>query len=1387
MSEPDAPSAPAQARSALPKAIVTIAAILAVLVAALALTTRYGVLLPQTRLLIEARASGLKIGRFGRLKVEGLNGDIWRDLTIRRLSIADEKGVWLDARNLRLQWRYAELLRRRFHADSVSAEQIRILRRPTLTPKGKSRGLPVSFHIDQIRAQVAMDPAFSYRRGVYDLTGKLDVERGQGGQSGQIAAASVLHPGDHLLTRFELGKRRPLLIDADAEEAQGGALAGSLGLPADRPFALKVHARGRTAEGSFSAVARSGTTTPLWAEGAWTPAGGQAGGRVDLTASRLTLDYARRFGPRATFGVAGRKAAPSLFALEGRAAAANLGVVARGFGDLGKRRAGPDGVAVALSSPNLTRILEGGPTLGATQAKGVLKGTGADWRFDGEGSIEKSLVLGYDLARLAGPLQVAHRKKVLTVTTRMAGQGGSGHGLLPALLGASPRAEAEAARLADGRLLLRRLDVAAPGLKVRAAGDRTLLGGLTFKGNAEFSNLAGWRQGAAGVVIAGWSAAQAGGHKPWTFTVDAKGAKFASGFAEIDRLLGAAPRLEAAASLDGARMLVSKAVLSGASAKVNTAGVYGPNNGLQFKLDWTAQGLFRAGPVEIAGQAKGSGAVSGTLTAPRADLLADFDSIDLPQVPLKNAHVTLTFQQAADGPNGKATLAADSGYGPARASSAFRFPRGGVELSDLAVDVAGVKASGSLALRERAPSAADLQVALGPGAFLTSGSVAGRVKIVDAAGGAHADLDLRAQNAMFRGATIGIGQARLTASGPLAKLPYDAQAKGASLGGPWSLDGNGTFSEAQPGYVLTFAGVGKAGRRDLRTVEPAVFKFGGPQRSAHLRLAASEGGRVDLDASLAADAADIRAQVAKMNLGLFNEDLDGEVDATLALRGAGARLDGTLDARLSGARGRGAAAAQGLDGTLTARLAGDQLSIEGAGTNSQGLKSQLSLVLPTEASAAPFRIAVARKRPMQGRFLADGEVRPLWDLLVGGERSLAGHVRTQGTLGGTLSDPTAVGEVAVDGGRFEDGPTGLVLNDVVLRATFANTAINVTQATGADGHGGTLAGSGRINLFRAGVSSFRLDLKGFRLIDNDVAAASATGQATIDRAADGKVRISGDLTIDRADVAANPPVPSGVVPMEVIERNRPADFSRALPPPPNPGNGWALDVTLKAPRRVFLRGRGLDLELSLDSRVTGTNTRPVLTGTARVVRGDYDFAGKRFEFDDRSVIYLSTNPREIRLDLAATREDPTLTAVIKIRGTAAKPEVELTSTPVLPNDEVLSQVLFGRSASQLSPLEAAQLASALSALAGGGGFDLIGNLRNFARLDRLSLGGDPAGGVTVAGGKYLTEDVYLELAGGGREGPSAEVEWRINRHLSILSKLAGQGEGRLVVRWRRDY
>ncbi|MCI3133883.1 translocation/assembly module TamB domain-containing protein [Phenylobacterium aquaticum] len=1373
---------------AFPPIVIIIALVLTFLLGGGILTTRFGVLLPQGRLLIEASANGLKLGPVGRLKIEGLKGDIWRDFSVDRLTISDEQGVWLDARRVEVAWRFLDLFVRQLTLDRITAEKIMILRRPTLTPKEQSGGLPVSFQIAEMSGRVEMTPEFSYERGIYDVTGGLVVKRNDGGQSGHLEAVSRLHKGDHLNLSFDFIKNHPLMLKADVVEAKGGALAGAVGLPSGAPFELKAQAGGAARSGTVNIVAVSGKMKPVEVSGAWTPQGGAAQGKVLLTASTLLKPYADRFGPTAAFNITGRQSgkSKSQYDVAFKVASDNLTVSGQGLADIEHRKIGKDGVALVGDAPSLSRLI-GGPETGATHAVARLSGKAADWKIAGDAVVRDAKLFDYTLDRLAGPVVFEHKSKSWSVGGKVQGSGGKGSGWVGAALGASPQADFKVDHLRDGRFLLSNLQGTGQGLKVKASGGVGLFGGLTFKGDADFANLAAARVGASGAVSASWTASQGRDAKPWTFSLDAKGAKFATGYAELDRLLGGQPRLQGKAEVGGGRIAVSEANLTGAALKAQAAGLRDADGALKFKLDWSAEGPFHAGPVEITGKAKGSGAITGMLDAPKVDLLADLDAIDVPRLPLTNAHLVLSFQRRPDGTNGVIALNAASAYGPAQARSAFSFPAEGVDLTDLSVDAGGLKASGLLSLRAKGASKADLQVAVAKGAFLTAGKIAGDVRLADAPGGPRARLNLTADGVAVPDSQVVISAGRLTADGPLAHLPYAAQASGLIAGNRWSFDGNGDLAHVEPGYQLGFNGEGRYLKWNLKTTETAQFRFGGPDRGAKLRVVASDGGRIALDARMAGDGTEIRAQVQQLGLGLIDEDFAGKFDGVLQLNGQGKRLSGSLSADLDGVRGLGTDASLGLNGSLKATLNGDDINLDGAVTNGQGLKATAAVVLPAETSAEPLRIAIDRTKPIRGRIFADGEVKPLWDLLVGGERELAGHVHIQGDLAGTLEHPRAVGQAAVDGGRFSDGATGLNLKDVTLRAAMSDNQVDITQADGSDGHGGVASGAGRISLAPEGASTFRLTLKGFRLIDNEQATASATGQAVIDRTPEGRVRLAGALTIDRADVAARTPTPSNVVAMDVTEVNRPADMTGVQLAPLKRGPGVTLDVSLKAPQKIYLKGRGLDVELSLDAHVGGTTSQPTLSGTARVIRGDYDFAGKRFEFDTRGVVYLSTQAKDIRLDLSATREDTSLTAVVKIKGTAAKPEITLTSTPTLPNDEVLSQVLFGTSASQLSPLEAAQLASALSSLAGGGGFDVIGNLKTFAGLDRLALAGGGTSGVTVSGGKYLTDNVYLELTGGGREGPSAQVEWRVRRSLSIISKIAGQGDGKLAVRWRRDY
>ena len=1334
--------------------------------------------------LVTSFVTGQKIGRYGRINVEGLAGDLFDDFTIRRLTVTDAQGVWLEATDVRVDWSYWPLIARRFHATQITADQVRLLRRPEVEPPDgrPPRPLPLDIDIDAFSANVELLEGFSKEYGRWRLSGEADAPR-RGDKSATLAAFSLNRPGDYLRLAATLGDRpEDLRLNLRANEANGGPLAGSLGYSPDQPFFASAVVNGE----AVNATVRTGAFTPLTVRGRYGTSGSRISGYVDFSGSDLLEPFVQRIGRTARFGFASVPVADdeAIHGVAWRLIAENIQSSARGRVNLADRSVLDEGVALAVSTPSLTR-LTGSPTGGAARYEGVFTGQAERWALDGSVRLEQPTLASYAAATIAGPLSVSAEESRYEVSGDLAATGGRNAGIVGALLGPTPRVRFEAARLPDGALLLQRIDARGQALTLTGTGQRNLLGGLGFRGEARITDVGRIRPGARGTFGGPITAASARSGAPWTVTFDGRGTRLATGLTELDRLLGTAPRLQLAGGLDDGRIAVERARLTGAAGTASARGLIEPEGRLRLALNWDARGPFGVGPVAIDGAMTGEGALTGTLAQPRADLTARFGSIAAGALRLTEANLILSFRRGADASDGRVMLTAGSNYGPARASGTFFLGEDRIRLSDVDLDAGGVTAQGSIALASNTPSSADLTFTARPGAFLTAGTADGRVRLTEGAGSETAVLDVSGSNVRLAGSDLTVRTLELNGRGTLERLPFTLVA---DVGGttPVAFDGSGVYSRRGEAQSVTLSGAGRVREIAFSTRNPAVIALAGEGRVARVDLAVGGGvllGELRQDS----DAAVLQADLTSVELGSIAPDLRGRVTGRVSLRGIDDDLSGSASVRLADLRSIDAPRGLSVDGALNATLVNKTLRLQANASGADTATATADVTLPVEASAAPLRLAIARTRPMSGEVEIDGQIQPIWDLFFGGERSLAGQVDASARLGGTLAAPLINGQLSLAQGRFRDNGSGLALNDMTLAARFDDATALIQTFTATDGSGGAVSGDGRIGLREGSGSNFELALTRFRIIDNDIAEARASGPLTVVRAADGNVTLSGEINLDDARIEANPPGSSGIVRMDVVEINRPGgDPVEDEETTASRGPQIGLDIRLRSRGgEVRVEGRGLDVLLNVNARVQGTVSQPRLTGTANIVRGDYEFAGKRFVFDERGSVSLSTDPALIRLDLTAVREDPALTATIRVTGTAARPQIELTSTPALPQDEILSQVLFGRSASQLSAFEAAQLAAGVASLAGGGGFDVIGNLRELAGLDRLSFGGE-ASALTVAGGRYITDDVYLEIIGGGEGGAAVNVEWQVRRNLAITSQFGGQGDTSLSIRWRRQ-
>ncbi|RZJ31466.1 MAG: hypothetical protein EON85_03260, partial [Brevundimonas sp.] len=617
------------------------------------------------RELVTGFVAGKKIGRYGRINVEGVKGDIFNDFTIDRVTVTDADGVWLEARTVHVDWSWWPLITRRFHATEIEADVIRLIRRPQVEPpSGPGGPQPLSIDIDRFAAKVELLEGFSKEYGRWNLSGEANIPR-RGAKQAVVNADSLSRPGDHLRLNATFGGALPdTRLNLRAVEAQGGPIAGALGYSPDRPFSAVALINGEVVD----ATVRTGDFIPLLIKGRYGKDSARISGFFDFSGSDLLEPFVQRIGRTARFGFAmtpdtdkdGQQGVGWSLISE------NLTSHASGQINIKDRRS-RDGIRLDVATPALNRLV-GAPSAGPASYVGTFRGDATNWTLNGAVDLIGVEASSYRARRVRGPLNLEVRGGRMDLEGDIQADGGSTAGIIGGLLGPRPRVVFEAARQADGAILLQKVDATGQALRLTGSGGRNLLGGLGFRGDARITDASRIHSGARGAFGGAVSASMARTGAPWRLAFDGRGRGLATGQNELDRLLGATPRLQLTGAINNGRIEVERAALTGAQGSASARGVIEGTGGLRLALDWNARGPFGVGPVEIDGAMTGDGALTGTLAAPRADLRAAFARVNAGALHLTDARLVLSFRKGADASDGSVAISAGSNYGPARAA-----------------------------------------------------------------------------------------------------------------------------------------------------------------------------------------------------------------------------------------------------------------------------------------------------------------------------------------------------------------------------------------------------------------------------------------------------------------------------------------------------------------------------------------------------------------------------------------------------------------------------------------------------------------------------------------------------------------------------------------------
>jgi translocation and assembly module TamB len=433
--------------------------------------------------------------------------------------------------------------------------------------------------------------------------------------------------------------------------------------------------------------------------------------------------------------------------------------------------------------------------------------------------------------------------------------------------------------------------------------------------------------------------------------------------------------------------------------------------------------------------------------------------------------------------------------------------------------------------------------------------------------------------------------------------------------------------------------------------------------------------------------------------------------------------------------------------------------------------------------------------PLAGGVRYNGPAEVLWSLSGMANQQLSGPIGVAADFTGRVQAPQLTGILRANNLTFVDETYGTRITNLALQGRFTSSTLEITRLSGKAGRG-TIEGTGSVGFASAAgyPIDIRLNLRDAQLARSDNLGATVTGNVAVTNSRAGGALISGDLQLPEVRYQVVRQGAAQVVELAGVRRK-----GQPLPDPREIQQAradavpsiWKLDLRLSAPNEVFIAGMGLESEWGVDLRVQGTSATPSIVGEAELVRGTYSFSGRRFDLTRGNIAFTGARPPNPRIDIAASADIEGVTVNIVVGGSALNPQIAFTSSPSLPQDELLARVLFGGSVTEISALQAVQLATSLNALrGGGGGLNPLGKLRSATGLDRLRiLGADETTGrgTALAAGFYVSNDIYLEIITDARGFTATQLEIALSKALSVLSTVGTQGGTNVNLRYRKQY
>ena len=1360
------------------------------------------------------------------VSIGAVDGVLSSDASISDIVLSDRDGPWLKIDKVRLIWNRLALFSRRLEVDQLTIGHMQVLRRPlgpeTPPPDGGPGSilpeLPLKVIVKQFALQeLSLGEPVAGVAARLEIDGKATLGPPSEGLDLNLTSKRLDAPGEFKAVMTYVPATDKLTLAVNSEEPAGGIFAHLMNLPGLPPVKLALNGAG--ALDNFDAKLDFAAGPDVWARGDVVVARQGAGRKLTLDlnsrlegmappivrpvfAGETTLKGDVFFGDDSTIATPGLHLVSANARLDfvgGRAADNTVGVKIHAGAIPGATEIGKLDLNASIAGPALSPTIEGSFDAGDIHVE--------------QGSLD----------RVSATFRAAPNGSLAETSTRIAFEGqGAMSGLkladptLASAVGSEAKVSLRGSASTGGDIAFDAFDLSSHDLDAHYSGllSPTKVHGrleVTARSLGRFAALAGGALKGEARLTADLDGAPRYG--ALTATVDAHATNLTTAFPMIDRVTGGNLRLTGAArATPGGGFGFTDLMASGAHGSARLNGDFGRD-----KVDLNAAIDVPQASV-LDPRVSGKAEIAATLTGVPDDLNAALKATlgEGRLLDRKTSGVTLDAQATHITGQIEANASASGdidGHQLQGSAHVLKTADGGWRVDNLALSLASAKLAGNVAIGsdqlangELSFSAANLDD-LSP-LVLTRMSGALQAKVsASAAGGRQAvalvassdrmtfganrleglkvDLNIgdlwgarsvsgvaRLARAVVAGQTISNAKLTATGQGDLSDLDFTGSVFGFALAAHGRLTGGppirldlDTFTAQRSGRKIALAGpaaitYGSNGL-DIANLDLRVD-------SGRLSLSGHAGSTLDLRASATA------LPLAALDLVSPGLGASGTADGDATIRGTPADPSGDWRIRLRQVTlpQTRANALPPLDMTASGRLAGGRTSVE-ATANAGGANSL------RVTGSAPLASEGALDLRIDGRIdagLANNA------LSLSGRR-MTGALTLALQLRGTIAKPQALGSVRLANGEFRDDQTGFRLTGIAGILVANGDTIRIDRLSGATPDGGTIAATGDMRLDPAAgfPGSIRVTGRHAQVVANTVVAATADLALTVSGRLAQKPNVDGRITIVSMDItvperfsSVSAPIPGTKhVNPTPTARARLAEIARA-----KAARGRAplfdatLNMTISAANRIFVRGRGIYAEVGGNLHVAGSARDPQVKGGFDLLRGSLTLIGQRLVFTRGQVRFHGDVIPD--LDLVAETNAADITARIAVTGPATQPAFAITSQPSLPQDEILSRILFQRPSGSLSGFQALELANAVATLSGS--FDAFEGLRKTLGVDSLDISTSATGGALVGVTRAINDRISVGVTTGARPWDNGvNVNLDVTRHLRLQAGVDASG------------